>query len=223
MGENEAPNKSKPSILKKEIKLGWFLKFLLISGSILTTILVTGIIYLNVVDHKKELVQLEKEITNLKYKSAEQIPTSTNPSQIIYQQTPVDSNPVINCVSNECGTKRIARSECELAVCCPIGDKYFWAVNETECRNTQSVVADNERKADEAKREEDIRNYEAEVSMQNAQGKTDCYKVAGDYFKSCNDICDDYSTNLDFIVSCMDECKVKYEKEKDRCDSFYDL
>lgn len=226
MGEVETPKKSKPNIFKKEIKLGWFFKFLLISGSIFSIVLLGGIIWVNISNNRNESLKLQKEINELKYGSGK---LQTSPSQVqqqVVQPSPVivqDNNPIIDCKSDKCGTKRVTQSECALATCCQIGGDWVWSVNETECRKAQSIVAENNRKAEEAKREENIRNYEAEVSMQNAEAKTDCYKSAGDSYESCSDICDDYSTNLNFIIECRDECMVRYENAKDSCDNFYDL
>jgi hypothetical protein len=117
MGEVETPKKSKPNIFKKEIKLGWFFKFLLISGSIFSIVLLGGIIWVNISNNRNESLKLQKEISELKYGSGK---LQTSPSQVqqqVVQPSPVivqDNNPIIDCKSDKCGTKRVTQVPLQL-------------------------------------------------------------------------------------------------------------
>jgi hypothetical protein len=62
-------------------------------------------------------------------------PTSSN---VTSKQAVVSDDPVIDCTSEKCGTKKLKTSECSKSVCCEVNGKWVWTYSSAECNAEQS-------------------------------------------------------------------------------------
>jgi hypothetical protein len=221
MGEDTQPKISKTNILKKEAKLSWLFKFLLIAGFMFVTIVFIGVVYTNITDNKKESLRLQKEIEELKYRTNKQNITSTTSPQVqqpIVPQPRVsqpvvvqDSDPVIDCNASECGTLKIKRSECSVGTCCEIGDDWVWTKSEIECRDAQDKNYDREKATEHEKNQ-------AESDVENSNLYFECTKKARESKDDCYEECSKiHEGNATALWDCQGNCDSNYKWTLDIC------
>jgi len=94
------------------------------------------------IEKNRELASVKSEETSKKdTPTTPSLPTSAPPptsSNAISRQTVASDDPVIDCTSERCGTKRLRTTDCSKAVCCEINGEWVWTYSSTECKAEQS-------------------------------------------------------------------------------------
>ena len=147
--------------------------------------------------------------------TTEVTPNNEVPTQPKYVQQPIETDPVITCTSNECGSRQLSRSACEASMCCGVGGEWVWTESQSLCYQMQS---DEKRKADELKQKQyefDVAEAEQEnkeYEQEQDKLKQECSSRATQQYLDCNNNC-----NTNPYTGCTDSCKSWYDTSMTTC------
>ena len=195
----------------------------------------------------QELNQLRETIDETKVEGAnteiEQAQEDTVAEEVINTSPPpvvfVDPNPIVDCLKDKCGTKKITKSACETIVCCEIKNSvYKWADNSNECdllklenarqpitlpHNGQVLYCD-ESSHDAIKQASENIEKAKKAGDECLKNQTDCRSKIDDEIFACYNACIYKYTGPDAIAlsnQCDRGCESAYASGKNLCYAKY--